>query len=125
MMNPIQLTVTTCIFGVLGAATTYRRLKYTAQLNTRTRQYVWLITLSSALAAAAFWFLFVTGLDRLPEKWARLVPMAMLIGLALFSIMKPAKIDRAERESTRRIQVGILIGGIALVIICLLVSWPR
>jgi type II secretory pathway pseudopilin PulG len=125
MMDAIQMTVTTGIFGVLGAATTYRWLKHTGRATQYSRQRVWLVTFFAALAAAAFWFLFDTGLDRLPQEWGRLVPQAMLIGLAVFAVLKPVKVSRSERNSAHRIQVGIMIGGLILVTICLLVFCMR
>lgn len=119
------MTIITGIFGVLGAATTYRWLEHTGRVTQYSRQRVWLVTFSAALAAAAFWFLFDTGLERLPQKWARLVPQAMLIGLALFALLRPAKVSSAERDSTHRIQVAIMIGGLILVAICLIVFCMR
>ena len=71
------------------------------------------------------WVLLGIGLDRLPERWARLVPTIGLIGIALFAYWKPASVSVAERESTRRIQVGIVIGAFILIAFCLIVFWPK
>ena len=68
---------------------------------------------------------FHAALDRLPERWRRLLLDAMLIGLVVFRLLKPARVSTAARESTHRIMVGILIGGIVLAAVCLLVFWPR
>lgn len=113
------------LFGVLGAATTYRWLGHTGRLANHSRQWVCFVTLFAAVAAAAFWLLLQVGLEHLPQAWARLVPYIGLIVLALFALWKPAHFSGAERESTRRIQVGILIGWIILIAICLIVFWLR
>jgi hypothetical protein len=125
MMEPTQMAITSGIFAILGAMTTYRWIGTTGRVTEYSRQRIWILTLSAAVAAAAFWVLLGVGLDRLPERWARLVPIIGLIGLALFSRWKPAPISVAERESTRRMQVAILIGGFILIAFCLLVFWPK
>jgi len=124
-MEPIQMAITTVFFSVLGAATTYRWIRTTGRVSEYSRQRTWILTLSAAVAAAAFWVLVGVSLDRLPEQWAELVPIVILIGLALFSGWKPAHTSVAERESTRRIQVAILIGGAILTAFCLIVFWPK
>ena len=125
IMEPIQMAITTGLFGVLGATTTYRWILTTGRVTEYSRQRIWILTLSAAVAAAALWVLLGVGLDRLPERWARLLPIIGLIGLALFSRWKPARTSVAERESTRRIQSAILIGGFILIAFCLLVFWPK
>jgi len=125
-MDPIQVTVTTGIFGVLGASTTWRWLGQTGRLTRYSRQRAWFVTFAAALATATFWFILNAGVDRLPQEWASLVPQAMLVGLLLFTLVKPVKTSSSvERESTRRIQVSILIGGIILIALCLIVFWTR
>jgi hypothetical protein len=125
MMEPIQMTITTVFFAVLGAATTYRWIGTTGRVREYSRQRIVILTLFTAVATAVFWVLLGIGLDRMPERLAELVPVVILIGLALFSRWKPVRTSVAERESTRRIQVAILIGGAILTAFCLIVFWPK
>ena len=124
-MDTTQMVVTAGIFCMLGGALNYRWLKHTGRLAEYSRQWVWFSTLCGALAAGGFWVLLNFGRAALPDKWARLVPFIVLIGIALASLWKPPHVSDAERKSTRRIQVVIIIGGIILVAFGVRVFWLR
>lgn len=114
----MQMNFTPVIFGVLSAALTYRWMGFTGRVTKYTGQRVWLITMFAALVTAALWILIQIGLDRLPQKWAMVVPQAALAGLALYTLLRPASISSAEHDSNRRIQIGITIGTLVLIAIC-------
>ena len=109
-----QLAIRAGLFGLLGAALTYRWLKHAGRLTEYTRKRIWVRTLSGAAVAVGMWVFFNIGLKALPDRWSRPVPWIILIGLALTSYWNPPKVTEVERQSTRRIQIGILIGGILL-----------
>jgi len=125
-MDTLQFAVTTALFGLLGAATTYRWLGHTGRAAEGSRKRIGLQTLSGALVWAGGWALLYSGLEILPDRWARAAPYVVLIGLALAYLRKPPRVTDAERQSRRRIQAAIMIGGVILAALCLIVyAWGR
>ena len=121
-MEITQLAFTAGLFGVLGAAITWRWLKHTGRLTDSTRKRIWFRTLFGAVALAGGWVLLNVGLEALPDRWSRLLPLVFLIGLVLTSYRKPPQVTDVEQQSTHRIQIGILIGGILLGVFFLILN---
>ena len=125
MMPTLQMTVTTGLFAVLGAALAYRSHGLTGRASNFTRLQVWLRTVSGAVATSGAWVLLQFGRELMPERWARLVPWVLLSSLVLGSLWKPSQVTDAERQSAGRIQFGILIGGVSLVAFLMILYWSR
>ena len=122
MMGATQLAVTTGLFGVLGAAITYRLLQPIEHLTDYTRKRVWLLTSAGAGVAAGISVLFYLDQAYMPAKWSWMLRLVFLIGLVLTSYRKPPQVSDVERQSTHRIQIGILIGGILLGVCVLILN---
>lgn len=125
MNETLQMAIMAGLFGLLGAALTYRWLKDTGRLTDYTRKKIWFRTLSGAAMATSAWVLFHFGMEALPDRWSKPLPFIFLIGLALIHYWNPPKVTDLERQSTRRMQIGILIGGILLIAVCLILFWQR
>ena len=122
-MDTIQTMVLCTLFALLGAASYYQcassprnRAKYSSQRK-------WLTVFGAALVCPAGWLLMNRVLGFLPHGWASWV---LIAGLGLMGIFAktPANVRNAERAATRRIQIGILIGGAILLAICLIIFHP-
>jgi hypothetical protein len=124
-LDDMQTAAICGIFGLVGAAAMYRALSRSSVRAKHSRWYTLFITLAAGLAAAMAWFLFDAILDLLPEKWSGPVSQIGLVVLMLFALWKPVRMWNVERDSTRRIQVGILIGIVVLIAFCLIAFWPR
>lgn len=120
-MDTTQLIVTTGLFGLLGAATTYRWLAQTGRLASHSPTGIGVRIVSGAMMAAGMWVLFNVGRASLPDRWARVAPYIVLIVLASASPWMTPRVTDAGRQSTRRIQTGIMIGGLILIAACLIV----
>ena len=81
------------------------------------------MVLGAALACPAGWLIMIRLLDFLPHGWASWVVIAVL-GLVSIVAKPPADVTTSEKSATRRLQVGILIGGAVLLAICLIVFHP-
>ena len=122
-MDRIQTIILCALFALLGAALYYQwassprnRGKYSSRLK-------WLRVFGAALVCPVGWLLMNRLLGFLPHGWASWA-LAAVPGLMFIFARHPADITASERSATRKIQVGILIGGVILLAISLIVFHP-
>ena len=122
-MDDTQTIVLCAIFAVLGAALYYKWFTSPQNKGRFSARRKWITILVAAVLLPACWFLMNRILGVLHSSWAPWVLIASLAFLDLFG-KTPADISPAETASTRRIQIGILIGGAILIAICMIVFRP-
>lgn len=122
-MDTIQTMVLCTLFALLGAALYYQWASSWRNHAKYSSRRKWLTVFGAALVCPAVWLLMNRVLRSLPHGWASGV---LIAGLGLMSIFAktPANVTNAEKATTRRTQIGILIGGAILVAICMIVFHP-
>lgn len=123
-MDDIQIIVQCGLFAVLGAASYYQWIMSPRNRGKYSVRRKWITILAAALITPACSLAMFRLLGFLPHEWALWVPIAVVCLLSLF-IKPPADLSGAERASTRRIRIGVLIGAaILLAIIMSLIGFP-
>ncbi len=87
---------------------------------------MWLTIVAAAVVFPAGYFGMVVVGQRLQTRYATMLLAAGLVLLSLFSRWPPAPLPNTEElGSIRRIKIGIGVGATVLIVVCLLVFWPR
>lgn len=122
-MDEMQTIVLCALFAVLGAALYYQWVSSPRNRGKYSSRRRWLTVFAAALVVPAGWLIMNRAQGFLPHGWASWV---LIVALGLMSIFAkpPADVSASERAATRRIQVGILIGGAILVAICMIIFRP-
>jgi len=122
-MDKMQTIILCTLFALLGAALYYQWCSSPRNRGKYSSQRKWLMVFGATLVCPAGWLLMNRLLGFLPHGWASWVMIAVL-GLMSIVAKPPADVTTSEKSATRRIQVGILIGGAILLAICLIVVHP-
>jgi flagellar biogenesis protein FliO len=125
--DSIQMIVTCALFGALGALLQCRWLAFSENARKHTAAQRWLRILGGGIAAMLMWFVLALLIEKMPvayARWVILLGPVLVLFVGLLGARRAAQMTPEQKASAGRIQMGVLVGGVAFVLaLCLFMFW--
>jgi hypothetical protein len=119
-MDDIQTIVICALFSVFGVALSYQWFTFPRNQGKYSSARKWLTILAAGVIPPVAWPVMNKLLGFLPEGWDRWVMLAVF-GLFCLFVRPSANIAPEEKDSSRRMQLGVLISGAILIAIGMII----